>query len=135
MTINEVFIQVRDYKKVLDKSLAFSSGRMGHSAAEFYKHLSLLRDYLLIPSNIKAGLLEFFANAENIDSLGPIIDLIQPEDYRKSVRYHITAAIIMEIDRLVAKKKKYGQLGLNDQSTYESLQRLSKYLDGYCFKT
>jgi hypothetical protein len=129
MSIFEVFIQARDLRKALEESNAFTTGRMGHTAAEFFKLLAVIKEFLLTPSNIKGGLLIFLARKENLDSLGPLIDLIQPMEDRKVVRYHIAAALVMEVDRMAAKKNKYGQLGLNDSDAFDSFRRLEQYLE------
>jgi hypothetical protein len=135
MAIFEVFAQIKDFNNILLKSPGIlTSGRMNSAAAEFFKLLEVFRDYFLNPKNISNNVLRFLANPENMESLGPVIERIQPKESQTEVLYRIAVALTGEIDLLIEKQKKYIQLGLNDMETLQSFQKLEKYLEEYYAK-
>ena len=132
MTVEEVFLQVKDYGNLLlSNPCGMVSGRMNSAGSEFYRLLGLLTDYFLSSENIQGGVLKFIAKPENLESFGPIIDHIQPREHCKEVQYRIAVALTADIDLLVEKEKKYQQLGLNDTESLASYRRLEKYLEDY----
>jgi hypothetical protein len=135
MAIFEVFTQIKGYNKILVNSPGvFTSGRMNSAATEFSMLLEVFRDYFLIPEKVTGKVLLFLANPENMESLGPVIELIQPKESQTEVLYRIAVALTNQIDLLFEKQKKYTQLGLNDMETLQSFQKLEKYLEEYSAK-
>lgn len=135
MRVDEIFLQLKDYRNILLSNPAgFYSGRMNSVGTEFYRLLGLFTDYFLCSDNVHEIVLKFLAKSENIESLGPILDYIQPQEQCVQVRYRIAVALTAEIDRLVKKEKEYRQLGLNDLESLRSYQGLEKYLEDYYAK-
>ena len=130
MGVKDLYIEVREYWKMLQNANAFATGRMDHAGAHFYQLLGSLKDMLLVPANISNDFLLFIAQPDNLGELGPIIDTIQPEEDRKWIRYNLGVAITTRIDKLTQEGQARRQ-GFGDPISLASLRKLNKYLTDY----